>query len=135
MSLSSLVRVIVALAAAWVAPAPAAEPPSDAKLDAYVDAALAAEAASRPWQWRLAEARSQREASILLEAAKRDATDAVERTPGITAVEYHQITATLEVDGELKARLRRMIQDRAHRLAAEERFDALDQLRGGILRP
>jgi hypothetical protein len=125
----------LALMLAGAGTAAAAEFPSDAKLAAYLDAAVAAEAASRPWQGRLAEARSQREASLLLEAAKRDATAAVERTPGITADEYREIASALDGDAGLKTRLRRVIDNRAHQLAAEERFDDLDQLRGVILKP
>lgn len=135
MSLSRLsCALALMLGPAGLAPA-AAEFPSDAQLAAYLDAALAAEAASRPWQWRLAEARSQREASILLEAAKREATAAVERTPGITAAEYRRIAASLDADGALKTRLRRVIDHRVRQLAAEERFDDLEQLRGVILKP
>ena len=76
-----------------------------AKLEAFVNAAVAVEAVMGKWSPRIAGAADDREASMLHEQAVSELTDAVDNTAGITVEEYRDIARAAKDDAALHARI------------------------------
>lgn len=76
-----------------------------AKLEAFVNAAVAVEAVMGKWSPRIAGAADDREASMLHEQAVSELTGVVEKTAGITVEEYRDIARAAKDDAALHAEI------------------------------
>ena len=86
---------------------------SDAKLDAFVTAALAVDDLVKTWAPRIDNADSQEKADQLRTQANTELIDAVESTDGISLDEYRQIVRDAGQDADLSARIQKIVEEKA----------------------
>lgn len=100
---------VVAMAAllglAAVAPAGAESQISDAKLQAFVTAAVSASKVIEQWTPRIESAKDQEAIESLLAQANVELVAAIEETGEITLQEYKQISQAAQADPGLSARI------------------------------
>lgn len=76
-----------------------------AKLEAFVTAAIAVRQLAEAWNPRIREAKSQEEAGEMIAEASAEMTAAIERTEGITLEEYAEIRDAAPNQPELAAEI------------------------------
>lgn len=86
---------------------------SDAKLDAFVTAALAVDDLVKTWAPRIDNADSQEKADQLRTQANTELIDAVEGTDGISLDEYRQIVRDAGQDADLSARIQKIVEEKS----------------------
>lgn len=94
------------------AQATAAPSYTDAKLNAFIDAAKKIDGLIATWNPKIAAAKTTEEKQKMMAQANAEATKMVENTKGITVEEYAQIGAAAQQDPELAARLDTIYQSR-----------------------
>lgn len=104
----------VGLTAAAIASASAESKFEQAKLEAFVTAAVAVEQLVRQWTPRIQKAESPEKADQLRRQAGTELLAAVESTPGITVDEYRQIGEAAQNDPQLAAQIRKIYTDRTN---------------------
>lgn len=85
---------------------------SDAKLNAFIDAAKKIDGLIATWNPKIAAAKTTEEKQKMMMQANTEATKVVENTKGITVEEYAQIGAAAQQDPQLAARLDKIYQSR-----------------------
>jgi hypothetical protein len=85
---------------------------SDAKLNAFIDAAKKIDGLIATWNPKIAAAKTTEEKQKLMVQANSEATKVVENTKGISVEEYAQIGAAAQQDPQLAARLDKIYQSR-----------------------
>lgn len=98
------------LGLAAFAPARAESEVSDAKLQAFVAAAVSVTELIEQWSPRIESAESQEAADELLAEANSELIDAIEATDGITVDEYKEISEAAQADPSLSARIEEIFQ-------------------------
>ena len=86
---------------------------SDAKLEAFVTAALAVDDLVKTWAPRIDNADSQERADQLRTQANTELIDAVESTDGISLDEYRQIVREAGQDADLSARIQKIVEEKS----------------------
>lgn len=107
------IGLALALFGAAIVPAKAQADFEPAKLDSFVDAAVAVNDLIDKWTPRIQGAESEQQANQLRTEANAEMVAAIEQTDGITVAEYQEILDTARNDAEFSARIQEMFQDRA----------------------
>ena len=85
---------------------------ADAKLAAFIEAAVAVNRLRDHWSQQIQSATSEAEAESLVNQANQQMAAAVDRTAGITMQEYLQIVEAAETDPDLSAKLAELYQQK-----------------------
>lgn len=86
---------------------------SQAKLEAFVDAAQSVDLLVQKWRPRIQGAQNQEQARSLTEQANMELVGAIESTRGISVDEYRSINAAARNDTVLASRINKIFDERA----------------------
>ena len=114
--LLSTLRVLtlsIAFAAVAVASPRSEERFAAAKLESFIEAAVAVNAVVERWTPRIRSADSEQQGTALIEQARAEMASVVEATDGITLEEYHEISAAARQNPALLDRIKKMFGARA----------------------
>jgi len=100
----------ILLAATAVGTANAQDAVSDAKIHAFLTAAMSVNKVIEEWDPRIKGAESQEAADDLIAQANAEAVAAIEATDGISPDEYSQIAQSAQSDPALSARIEEIYQ-------------------------
>jgi hypothetical protein len=89
----------------------AAEQFQQAKLESFVNAALAVNRLVEQWTPRIQSAQSETEATQMREQANRELVAAIEQSDGITIDEYKQISQAAQSDPQLMERITKIFDE------------------------
>ncbi len=111
--IGGILGVLALVAASITGPAAAQTAYSDAKLQAFVTAALAVDDLVKTWAPRIDSAGSQEKADQLRTQANTELIGAVEQTDGISLDEYRQIVRDAGQDADLSARIQKIVEEKS----------------------
>jgi hypothetical protein len=106
----AVLLAVTAIGAAAVATANAQDAVSDAKIHAFLTAAMSVNEVIEEWDPRIKGAESQEAADDLIAQANAEAVAAIEATDGISPNEYSEIAQAAQGDPALSARIEEIYQ-------------------------
>ena len=106
------VLLVATLVIAVPGSAPAQNDFGNAKLEAFITAAVAVETLVQRWVPQISGAENQEQAAKLQKQAQAELLAAIEATDGITVEEYQKIGEAARNDPALSARLQKMFLDK-----------------------